>query len=341
MSSPIGISADRPPGAQEARRLGAAVVLALLLAGLLGVAGFRTVDAEGIERVRRAIDVWRTVAPALQQVTLIPAVRAVYAAALTVTVAGFFVLLWLAAAVGASGTDSAEPAAPATRRNLAATLTRGAQIDRGAARFCIAAMALLAVFVAWRIGLFAPLRVLGVPDTFASFDHPFHIARLETLLRSLAHGQALRWIANHQGGYPAEFYPFGFASFEALLWVFGAGTVPAPVVHRVAVILLFLAPGLLFYAMAQRDGWPPTVALAAFALHVAVPGDMWAGGYGELVLVGLAPNVAAALAVVASMVAASDAFTTGSRRAAALSAAAAAAAIWCNPRNAIGLAVCV
>src|SRR3954465_12145550 len=105
MSSPIGISADRPSGTWEARRLGAAVLLALLLAGLLGVAGFRTVDAEGVQRVRRAIGVWGMVARARQRVTPIRAVRVVYAAALAVTVAGFFVLLWLAAAVGAGGTD--------------------------------------------------------------------------------------------------------------------------------------------------------------------------------------------------------------------------------------------
>ena len=30
--------------------------------------------------------------------------------------------------------------------------------------------------------------------------------------------------------------------------------------------LLFLAPGALFYAMTRRDGWPPVVAVAAFAL---------------------------------------------------------------------------
>src|SRR5947208_209309 len=105
MSSLIGISADRPGGTWEAHRLGAAVALALLLAGLLGVARFRTIDAGGTERVRRAVDVWRTVAPALQQVTPIPTVRVVYATALAVTVTGFFVLLWLAAGVGASGID--------------------------------------------------------------------------------------------------------------------------------------------------------------------------------------------------------------------------------------------
>src|SRR3954464_12835096 len=105
MSSPTGISADRPRGTGEGPRTRAAVALTLLLAALLGIGGFRTVDAAGTERVRRGIGVWRTVVPALHQVTPIPAVRAIYAAALTVTVAGFFLLLWLAVRVGGGDVD--------------------------------------------------------------------------------------------------------------------------------------------------------------------------------------------------------------------------------------------
>ena len=213
-------------------------------------------------------------------------------------------------------------------------MTRGRRIG-------IAAMWALAAFAAWRMQLFAPWRAFGTFDTFGSFDHPFHLARAETLVRSLLHGRSLRWIANHQGGYPAEFYPFGWAWVEAALWFAGLGRVPLPIVHRAATVGLFLLPGAMFAWMAARDRWPITVPLSAFALHVAVPGEMWSGGYSELVYVGLAPSVAAAIAAVASMTAASAAFASGSRRACAVSAAAAAAAIWCNPRTVVALVVCV
>jgi hypothetical protein len=119
------------------------------------------------------------------------------------------------------------------------------------------------------------------------------------------------------------------------------GRVPLPIVHRAAIVGLFLLPGLLFAVMARRDRWPAVVAVAAFALHVAVPGEMWGGGYSELVYVGLAPNVSAAIAAVAAMVASSIALATGSRAAIAMASVAAAGAIWCNPRSAIALIVCV
>jgi hypothetical protein len=68
---------------------------------------------------------------------------------------------------------------------------------------------------------------------------------------------------------------------------------------------------------------------------------MWHGGYSELVYMGLVANVSAALAVLASMVAAADAFESGRRRSVAVAGVCGAAALWCNPRSAIGLAVCV
>ena len=46
-----------------------------------------------------------------------------------------------------------------------------------------------------------------LPNTFASVDHPFHVARAEVLWRELASGNLLRWIAQHQGGYPVEILP--------------------------------------------------------------------------------------------------------------------------------------
>ena len=52
-----------------------------------------------------------------------------------------------------------------------------------------------------------PGRDHSLPNTFASVDHPFHVARAEILWRELASGNLLRWIGQHQGGYPVEFYP--------------------------------------------------------------------------------------------------------------------------------------
>jgi hypothetical protein len=285
--------------------------------------------------------VWQAVAPGLERAGSTPLLTVVFASAAAVTLAGCFALLWLAAAVTGDPPQPRASDAAGTLREIGRVLPDRSGLTRRSARLCLCAMAALALFVAWRVGLFAPLRAAGVPDTFASFDHPFHVARAETLIASLRHGQSLRWVANHQGGYPAEFYPFGFAWVDAAIWAAAAGRLAVPIVHRIAVVCLFLAPGVLFWLMARRDGWTPIVALSAFALHVAVPGDMWAGGYGELVLVGLVGNVAAALAVMIAMVAAADAFAGSSRRAIGVAAAAAAAAIWCNPRSAIGLVVCV
>ncbi|MCU1384686.1 MAG: hypothetical protein JWL71_3383, partial [Acidobacteria bacterium] len=307
MSSRIGTSAERPPAR---RREGAIVALALtlLLAAVIAVLGFATVDPAGTTRVRSAMFVWGTALDGLARTGSTPLLPVVFASALAVTVAGCFLLLWVVAAVATDAPEPPRSGGVAALREIGRLLPEPADDSRRSARLCVLAIAILAAFVAWRIGLFAPLRAAGVADTFASFDHPFHVARAETLIRSLRHGESLRWVANHQGGYPAEFYPFGFAWVDAAIWAATAGRLAVPIVHRIAVVCLFLAPGVLFLWMARRDGWTPMVALAAFALHVAVPGDMWAGGYGELVLVGLVANVAAALAVVIAMVAAADAF---------------------------------
>ncbi len=324
MSFRTGTSAD-DPRASRRRRIATAAGLTALLAALLSVVRFHTVDPGGTVRARTAAFVWQTIPSTTR-----------FAAALIVVVIGAFALVWLAAAVGDDETEAGERRT--TGRLPSATI---GDPNPRLERWCAAAAAALALFVAWRMGLFAPWRAFGILDTFASFDHPFHLARAEALLRSLQHGESLRWIANHQGGYPAEFYPFGWAWVEVALWGAGLGRVPMPIVHRLATVALFLVPTVLFFAMARSDRWPATVPLAAFALHVAVPGDMWGGGYAELAYVGLAPSVSSAIAVVAASAAAAVAFARESRRAMAMGAVAAAAAIWCNPRNAIALVVCV
>ena len=69
-------------------------------------------------------------------------------------------------------------------------------------------LAALCGWVAYRLGLFdlwttvagPDGRLVRVPSTFAAVDHPFHLARAETLRQALADGHLLRWVGSHQGG---------------------------------------------------------------------------------------------------------------------------------------------
>ncbi len=344
MSFPTGTSGPESgpvvPKQHVPERLHVVVALWLVLAALLGVVGFNTVDSLGVQRVRSAIEVWQTVASHLPSFGVGNLVVGLYYGALATTVVGFFALVWLA--VSGRHDDAPTPNHSAEAfRTFTATLLRTRQ-PRWAAAACGAVTVALIVVAVWQLGAFAPPRVFGVTDTFASFDHPFHVGRAQSLLDSVRDGESLRWVANHQGGYPAEFYPFGFAWFEIVLWAATAGQLAIPTIHKFAVIILFLAPALLFHVMARRDGWPATVALAAFTLHVVVPGGMWHGGYSELVYMGLVANVSAGFAVLCAMVASTYAFgSSGGPRSIALAAGASAAAMWCNPRSAVGLVVCV
>src|SRR5215213_9504799 len=66
-----------------------------------------------------------------------------------------------------------------------------------------------------------------IPNTFASVDHPFHVARAEIVWRELTSGNVVRWIGQHQGGYPVEFYPLGEAWLEVVVRALSLGTLPA------------------------------------------------------------------------------------------------------------------
>ena len=324
------------------RRIVTVLALTACLAAMVGLVPFETVDAGGTTRARSAGFVWQTVPAVLSRNAGTTIVPLVLVASLAVTVVGCFVLVWLAGAVESDdGDDEVKSEATRSFDNLRRLLGRERRLNSLSAGLCIAAAAVLAGYAAWCMGLFAPLRAFGVADTFASFDHPFHVARAETLLRSILDGRSLRWVASHQGGYPAEFYPF-LASRGSTS---ACGCSPRAACRCRSCIVspwcCCFAPGVVFYVMGRRDGWPAMVPLTAFALQVAVPGEMWSGGYSELVLVGLVANVAAALASVVAMVAAADAFANGRRPSIAVAACASAAAIWCNPRSAIGLVVCV
>lgn len=100
MSSLIGTSAEPQRAARPTRPVGAAIALTLLLAALIGAAGFRTVASDGITRVRSAPFVWTVASAQIRRDTPAPAMYVVYATSLAATIGGCFVLLWLAAAVG-------------------------------------------------------------------------------------------------------------------------------------------------------------------------------------------------------------------------------------------------
>lgn len=177
-----------------------------------------------------------------------------------------------------------------------------------------------------------------LPNTLATVDHPFHATRADTLLKSLQEWQPLRWVPHHQGGYPVEFYPLGFAWLDVGLWVALAGQFPIIAVHKLSVMLLFVLPGLGFWILSRGDKLSPFVPVLALAIHISVPGDWMHGGRMELLYWGLATNVGGATLAFIMMAALSRYVMEGSRWYCLLAVLAASAAIYTNPRSAIAIA---
>jgi hypothetical protein len=207
------------------------------------------------------------------------------------------------------------------------------------------AFGLVALYVAVRMGVFtlsaeavSSAGAARLPNTFASVDHPFHVARAEIVWRELTSGNVVRWIGQHQGGYPVEFYPLGVAWLEVLVRTLSLGTLAAEGSHTLAIIGLFLAPGAAFAALAREDGWSPAVGLTAFTLHISLPGSWYDGGYTELVQWGLVTNVSGAVAALCMLPAIVRFLRTGAGWSGAAAAALAAFAIYCNPRSLLALA---
>ncbi|HLU35191.1 MAG TPA: hypothetical protein VKZ61_05425 [Thermomicrobiales bacterium] len=159
----------------------------------------------------------------------------------------------------------------------------------------------LCLWVAARMGLFDLTRsndveggTVSVPNMYGTVDHPFHAARGAILLDSLRDGELLRWVGQHQGGYPVEFYPLGIAWLDVAIHALTFGTISILSAHKVAVIIVFLLPAVSFWLLARGDRMHPATAVLATAVHVAVPGHWLNGGYEELVGWGLVTNVAGA-----------------------------------------------
>lgn len=204
---------------------------------------------------------------------------------------------------------------------------------------------LVAGFAGWRMEILpleamveGPAGSASLSNTFASVDHPFHVARAETLWRELQAGRLLRWVGQHQGGYPVEFYPLGEAWLEVGVRALSLGTLSAGGAHTIAVYLIFLAPGVAFLAMAAQDRLSPAVALLALCLHVALPGGWYDGGYTELVQWGLVTNVAGTAVALLMFPLLIRFLAGGAGWAGGLAALLAAFAVYTNPRSLVALA---
>lgn len=186
---------------------------------------------------------------------------------------------------------------------------RGEPCDKRTTWISLGLLVGLCLWAAYRLGAFdlmATVTVNGesisVPNVFAEVDHPFHATRAYTLLESLRDGELLRWVGNHQGGYPVEFYPLGIAWFDVILWALFLGMLPIIALHKLTIVAVFLLPAFAFWLLARGDRMHPGVVVLATAVHFAVPGHWLNGGYTELVEWGLVTNVAgASLAMVASV----------------------------------------
>jgi hypothetical protein len=179
---------------------------------------------------------------------------------------------------------------------------------------------------------------LRVPNTFASGDHPFHLAKERAVLDALRDGELPRWIGNHQGGYPAEFYPLGGDVLVAAFYAAGAGQVPLEVCHKLLVIAVLLLPGLAFAQIARRARVPQSVALVATILHLFLPGMWLSGGAQELLVSGLWTNVLASYVALFVALALVDVAVHWNRRALLTALALATFAIFTNPRAFVALA---
>jgi hypothetical protein len=130
-----------------------------------------------------------------------------------------------------------------------------------------------------------------LPNTYASIDHPFHIAKERATVEALRAGHLPAWFANHQAGFPAEFYPTGGDLVVALAYFLLLQQVHIAIVHKLVLIGVFFLPPLAYWAIARREQLPLSVAVLATVLHLFVRGNWLAGGSRELFDYGLWPDV--------------------------------------------------
>ncbi len=181
-------------------------------------------------------------------------------------------------------------------------------------------------------------RTILLPHTFSSIDHPFHIAKERATVEALRAGRLPQWFSNHQGGFPAEFYPTGGDLLVAFAYFLALERIPLAVVHKLVVIGVLLLPPLAYWAFARRERLPLSVALLAALLHLFVRGNWLAGGSREIVDYGLWPDTLASYLPLFLILWGADWLRRGERRGLVLAVAAATLAIYTNPRATLGLA---
>lgn len=206
--------------------------------------------------------------------------------------------------------------------------------------------AVLVAYVLQRLDLF-PLTTTVVVDgdettlarAFFTVDHPFHTARAELIREALASFDTVRWVGSHQGGYPAEFFPFGLPAVVALLALLSAGTIAVESAWAITIALMLLLPGLAYLLIGREDRLSPAVALIALAGQVAIASDWTHGGFTELVEWGLATNVAGATFALVSIPLLVRAADRRSGRSVAMAASVIALCALSNPRSLIAVTV--
>lgn len=181
--------------------------------------------------------------------------------------------------------------------------------------------------------------VVRLPDTFASIDHPFHIAKERATIEALERGWLPRWFASPQGGFPAEFYPTGADVLVAVVYFLGLGFVPVAIAHKLVIIGVFLLPAIAYWALGRRDRLPGAVVFIAALFHLLLRGGWPVGGSRGLIDVGLWPDVFASYLPLFVLLWGASWLRNGSRRGLLLAAGTAALALYCNPRSSIGIAL--
>lgn len=205
------------------------------------------------------------------------------------------------------------------------------------------ALLALCFYVLRKIGAFDLTATLAsgraVINTYGTVDHPFHAARAAALLESLKNGEILRWMGNHQGGYPVEFYPLGVAWLDVAVWAALLGHFSILAVYKLVVGLIFILPALAYWLLVRGDRIHPSAAFLAMAIHVAIPGFWLNGGYEELVGWGLVTNVAGGSFAVISTVLLARYVLYRDHRCGIGSICSIALGTICNPRSLFGVAI--
>ena len=173
------------------------------------------------------------------------------------------------------------------------------------------AACIAAILWAWhRLEFFTISRLVPGPDgtpirepnALATVDHPFHAARFGAFLDAVRDGGVPRWIPDHQGGYPAEFYPFGSSIVDLIVWLLTLGQMSLPMVHTWSVAIVFALPAVGFAGIARLSGRSMWLAPVALLAHLCVRGWWWSGGSYELIDWGLVTNVLAAVLIFLALV---------------------------------------